>query len=268
MSSLNKTATTDAMAELKELFDLFDIQGELTQNELRQAKKKVLLLHPDKNIGKDTSFYYDYFTKAYQKLETIYSFVKKIDKPSQVSTEYQDVGHDLSREGFYLYCEKEGLLEDPDKFKKVFNEMFEKVRIPDTDGYAEWFQSNEQVYDKNDLEKTRQQALQLVKKEDIKSYVEADTSDLKEVYSHTVFAIDGKKEYEEKKKFGSVEEYKQYRSREKLTPLTKEESSALLKEQQSYEEKQAMQLSYTLSKQTEKANQTFKEYCGKYLRIQ
>jgi hypothetical protein len=28
--------------ELKELFDLFDIQGELTPNHLRQAKKKVI----------------------------------------------------------------------------------------------------------------------------------------------------------------------------------------------------------------------------------
>ena len=186
-----------AMSELKELFDLFDIQGELTPNQLRQAKKKVLLLHPDKNIGKDTSFYYEYFSKAYQKLEMIYEFVKKTDKPQ--STEYnRDLAHDTTREGFHAYCEKEGLLENPEKFKKVFNDMFEKVRIQDTDGYAEWFKSNEQLYDKDDLEKSRQQALQLVKKEEIKSYVEADTSDLKEIYSHTVFAIDGKKEYQEK----------------------------------------------------------------------
>jgi hypothetical protein len=260
-------SATDATAELKELFDLFDIQGELTPNQLRQAKKKVLLLHPDKNIGKDTSFYYEYFTKAYQKLEMIYEFVKKTDKPK--TTEYnRDMGHDMTREGFYLYCEKEGLFDNPDKFKKVFNDMFEKVRIQDTDGYAEWFKSDEQLYDKDDLEKSRKQALQLVKKEDIKSYVEADTSDLKEVYSHTVFAIDGKKEYAEKKKFGSVEEYKQYRSREKLAPLTKEESESMLKDQQSYEEKQAMKLSYTLTKQTEQANKIFKEYCGKYLRIE
>jgi hypothetical protein len=74
--------------------------------------------------------------------------------------------------------------------------------------------------------------------------------------------------FEEKKKFGSVEEYKQYRSREKLAPLTKEESQTLLKEQQNYEEKQAMQLSYTLSKQTEQSNKIFKDYCGKYLRIE
>jgi hypothetical protein len=258
---------TTELKELKELFDLFDIQGELTPNQLRQAKKKVLLLHPDKNIGKDTSFYYEYFTKAYQKLEMIYEFVKKTDKPK--STEYdRDLAHDMTREGFYTYCEKEGLFEDQEKFKRVFTEMFDKVRIQETDGYEEWFKSNEQVYDKDDLEKSRQKALQLVKKEEIKSYVEADTSDLKEVYSHTVFAIDGKKEYEEKKKFGSVEEYKQYRSREKLVPLTKEESQMMLKEQQSYEEKQAMQLSYTLSKQTEQANKTFREYCGKYLRIE
>ena len=139
-----------AMSELKELFDIFDIQGELTPNQLRQAKKKVLLLHPDKNIGKDTSFYYEYFSKAYQKLEMIYEFVKKTDKPQ--STEYnRDLAHDTTREGFYAYCEKEGLLEDPEKFKKVFNDMFEKVRIQDTDGYAEWFKSNEQVYDKDDL---------------------------------------------------------------------------------------------------------------------
>ena len=42
----------------------------------------------------------------------------------------------------------------------------------------------------------------------------------------------------------------------------------MLKDQQSYEEKQAMNLSYTLTKQTEQANKIFKEYCGKYLRIE
>jgi hypothetical protein len=52
---------------LDDLFGLFDIE-ELTINELKQAKRKVLLLHPDKNIGRDTSAYYSYFKNAYEKL--------------------------------------------------------------------------------------------------------------------------------------------------------------------------------------------------------
>ncbi len=39
---------------LKDILDLFNIE-ELNQQELKIAKKKVLLLHPDKNIGTDTN---------------------------------------------------------------------------------------------------------------------------------------------------------------------------------------------------------------------
>jgi hypothetical protein len=45
---------------LDDLFGLFEIE-ELTLEELKQAKKKVLMLHPYKNVGKDTTAYYSYF---------------------------------------------------------------------------------------------------------------------------------------------------------------------------------------------------------------
>ena len=42
---------------LDDLYELFEIM-ELNEVNLKIARKKVLLLHPDKNIGVDTSEYY------------------------------------------------------------------------------------------------------------------------------------------------------------------------------------------------------------------
>jgi hypothetical protein len=58
------------MNKLDELLELFEIK-ELNMMSLRIAKKKVLLLHPDKNKV-DTKEYYLFFKNAYEKLEQIY----------------------------------------------------------------------------------------------------------------------------------------------------------------------------------------------------
>ena len=59
---------------LEDLYELFEIM-ELNEVNLKIARKKVLLLHPDKNIGVDTGEYYEYFRNAYLKLEQIGQYV-------------------------------------------------------------------------------------------------------------------------------------------------------------------------------------------------
>jgi ABC-type transporter lipoprotein component MlaA len=68
---------------LDDLYELFEIM-ELNETNLKIARKKVLLLHPDKNIGVDTSDYYEYFRNAYLKLEKISHYVN-INKSSNTS---------------------------------------------------------------------------------------------------------------------------------------------------------------------------------------
>ena len=66
---------------LDDLFGLFDIElEELNAEELKKAKKKVLLLHPDKSRSRDTTHYYEYFKTAYAKLEQVYDFINRHQK--------------------------------------------------------------------------------------------------------------------------------------------------------------------------------------------
>ena len=61
------------MDQLTQLLKLFDIK-DLNESSLRIAKKKVLLLHPDKNKV-DTTEHFLYFKGEYEKLTKIYNYI-------------------------------------------------------------------------------------------------------------------------------------------------------------------------------------------------
>ena len=105
---------------VEDLYELFEIM-ELNDVSLKTARKKVLLLHPDKNIGVDTSEYYEYFKSAYLKLEKISQFVHS-DKKLNTYYDPRVEKDDVTQEGFYKYCKKEKLHENPKEFHKKFNE--------------------------------------------------------------------------------------------------------------------------------------------------
>ena len=252
---------------LDELYELFEIM-ELNESNLKIARKKVLLLHPDKNIGVDTSEYYEYFRNAYLKLEQISQYVH-INKSSNTYYEpkVENDDSELTREGFYNYYKKEKLDKNPKEFHKKFNEVFENVNIKDETGHGEWIKSEKDMYDKDDLEGSRKKAMQLVVKEEVKSYVEADNNDLKDVYTNTVLSIDKDKVFNETRMFKSVEEYQRHRKETMGKPLSKEEAEEILIQKQHTEHKSAVTLSYELLKKTEESNKKFKEYCSKFLMI-
>ena len=123
------------------------------------------------------------------------------------------------------------------------------------------------MYDKDDLEGSRKRALQIVVKEDIKSYVETDNKDLKDVYTNTILTIDKDQVFNETRKFKSVDEYQRHRKATLTEPIAKEESEEILRQKQKEEHKSAITLSYELLKKTEESNKKFKEYCSKFLMI-
>ena len=56
----------------EEMMQLYDINPPLTMEKLKIAKKKLLLLHPDKNKI-DTTKHYMHFRNIYEKLIKIYN---------------------------------------------------------------------------------------------------------------------------------------------------------------------------------------------------
>lgn len=115
---------------LEDILNLFKLNVNFTDAELKDAKKYVYKLHPDKsNLPKE---YFIFFAKAYKYVYQIYEFKRrKNDK----NIEYIDIIRDdssLDVQTIISTTKKE-------QFHKWFNEMFDKYKLEeDDDGYEEW----------------------------------------------------------------------------------------------------------------------------------
>ncbi len=255
---------------LDDILKLFEIE-ELSIQELKRAKRKVLLLHPDKNVGTDTTEYYEYFRKAYLKLEEIHQFLHTNTKQN---TEYSNDFTTETQKAFHDYYKKNGLDKDHQEFSKVFNKVFDNVMEKDTNGYGDWLKTNEGIYDKNNLEKSRQNAMQLTTKSnnEIQCVTDIDSqySDLKEAHVNSVITLDVNEVYQKKEKYNSIEEFQRSRANDTRgleLSNKKEEHEQILHEQRKTEKTSSMNMAYEFMKQTEKSKNKFDEYCSKFLFI-
>ena len=247
--------------ELKELLDLFEME-ELNLISLRIAKKKVLMLHPDKN-KKDTTEYFLYFKNAYEKLCQIYGYIH------HETDENNFKEHDIDT-SFKTFIEKKGYTsnKNPNMYLKHFNEMFDQVHIKDNDGHQEWLKSEEGIYDKDDLEKSRKKLMSgLVKIETIESGTFGNYySDVKEAHLNTIIGLDQDKLFNEKPKFKTVEEYQRHRSNVG-TMLTEKESLDKISKQEEASKQEAIHQSYEWLKKEEEIKKRNQAYVSKFLML-
>ena len=138
--------------DLHELLELFEMK-ELNIIELRVAKKKVHMLHPDKNKT-DTTEYYIYFKNAYERLCQIYGYIHHETNESNFKE------HDIDG-SFKEFIDKKGYTptKNLEMYSKHFNEMFDHVHIKDEDEHDNWLKSEEGIYDMNDLESSRKKLM-------------------------------------------------------------------------------------------------------------
>ena len=253
------------MAQLKELLDLFEIK-ELNERELKIAKKKVLMLHPDKNKV-DTKEHYIHFKNAYEKLLQIYGYIHHELDENNFKSEDIDTT-------FKNFIESKGFTPSNNHkmYLKHFNEMFDNVHIKETgEGYEEWLKSNKDMYDKDDLEKSRKTLLNstgLIKIEQIvtSNEINSSYSDLKDAHLNTIIGLDQEKLYREKQKFNSVEEYRRHRTNIGEM-LSEKDSLKQIKEIELLEKNKAIELSYQLLKQEEEIKKRTREYVSKFLML-
>ena len=246
---------------VQELLNLFDIK-ELSLNELKVAKKKVLLLHPDKNKT-DTTEYYLHFKNAYEKLCQTYAYIH------HETDENNFKEHDIDK-SFKEFIEKKGYTPSKNKemYLKYFNEMFENVHIKEEDGHQEWLKSEEGIYDKDDLEKSRKQlmngivAVTTVESGSFGNYF----ADVKEAHMNSIIGIDQTKTYNETKKFKSVDELQRHRADVGKT-LSEKEALKQIAEKEAKEKQDAIHQSYEWLKKEEEMKTRNKKYISTFLRL-
>jgi hypothetical protein len=266
--------------ELQDLLDLFHLDYNFNEEDLKKTKKTVLMTHPDKsNLSKE---YFLFFSAAYKIIYSIYEFRYKSIHQAQTSNikaNKYTTEKDEEREMLL-----NNLKQQPN-FNKIFNELFEKYNIKDNEtegGYGDWLKSEE------DLDNTRTTMNEMnekfeLKKKKVQSIIvhkdveEMDsgnghfelTRDKPEYYSSSLFSSlqyeDLKKahvesvipvtqeDYQNRKKFRNVDEMQRYNAEQNSEPLSLKQANDYLNQKKSYQDKNDVSRAFKLAKQDEQA---------------
>ena len=266
--------------ELDDLLDLFHLDYNFNEEDLKKTKKTVLMTHPDKS--KLPKEYFLFFSAAYKIIYSIYEFrFKSITKsPNEnIKANVYTTEKDEEREILLNNLKKQP------NFNKIFNELFEKYNIKDNEtegGYGDWLKSEE------DLDNTRTTMNEMnekfeLKKKKVQSIIvhkdveEMDsgnghfelTRDKPEYYSSSLFSSlqyeDLKKahvesvipvtqeDYQNRKKFRNVDEMQRYNAEQNSEPLSLTQANEYLNQKKSYQDKNDVTRAFKLAKQDEQA---------------
>lgn len=127
--------------ELNDLLNLFKIPFQFGENELKQAKKIVLMTHPDKS-GLDKE-YFLFFSKAYKYLLKIYQLRQS---STTTNTEYNK--DDMWENEHKILIDGQIKNMSQTEYSSWFNKTFEKMKISDDGsdtGYGDWLKSDEDI---------------------------------------------------------------------------------------------------------------------------
>jgi hypothetical protein len=265
--------------ELTDLLNLFHLDFDFNESDLKQVKKSVLQTHPDKsNLGKE---YFLFFGEAYKIIYSVYQFRHKSTNinANTYNTEYY-IENDEQKEALL------NKLRNKPNFNKIFNELFDQYKLSDNDvdnGYGVWLSSDENIdYRTTTLtgmnesfQNKKKEVQTLIKMEDytgigMSNSMGTDLSrDQPEYYSSGLFSNlayeDLKKahiesvipvtheDYLRRPKFKTVEELQRSSDYQNITPLSLIDSKDYLEKQNYSDSKNDVHRAFKLAKQDEAA---------------
>ena len=264
---------------LNDILRLFKLSTDFTGNDMKRAKKMVLMTHPDKSkLSPDVFLFY---SKAYKILFYVYNFRKRAE--SEGDTEYtpdiENVKKSLGEE------ERIKKFTSSNDFNKKFNEIFESNRMADDDndsGYTEWFKSDNDINtDKatnvsqmnSIIENKKKQVRELVVHEDFSALGENSNYDLTrekpQNYSSDIFSKlpyeDLRKahmesvipvteeDYLSRKHFSNLNEIKSSRNSENVSPMDKAQVKQFLKNQEQKNIQIGSNVAFSLARQAQES---------------
>ena len=254
---------------LNDLLNLFKLNTNFTEEDLKNAKKIVLKTHPDKS--KLDKKYFLFFSSAYKILFQLYNFKNRIESKN---TEYY-IEEDENNK---LLIEK---VLKKDNFNDWFNKEFEKLNIKENNnGYEEWLKSEENMdyrtTTKNNMERDiyekKKELRSIVKREEIKSIQELQDSnilglnqveeyssdifgnfryeDLKKAHIETVIPVT-EEDIDERNIFNNLEQLNTYRNSQNLTPLSLNQANEYLYDIKNNDEEININRAYNLALENE-----------------
>jgi len=247
--------------KFQELLDLFDLDNNnITVEELKRARKRVLMTHPDKS--KLPPEYFLFYKKAFEIIVRMYDNVEKASQKVE-NHEYVPEKSDASNKVFRKNIQNIS----PEIFHKQFNEIFEKHGSKKVDSSRnKWFTSTDAQYDESaqnqsqmnaalDRVKQQQQQQQQIimykgvapmqsrggngyYEEDGNEYVECDPfsklkfDDLRKVHKdQTVFSV-RESDMAKVPQYRSVDEYQRARTVGNVQPMERSHAEKMMQEQE------------------------------------
>ena len=249
--------------ELEDILNLFKLQYNFVEADLKKAYRVALKLHPDKSqLSGD---YFRFYMKAYKIVEKVFYF-RKQRKKSKYDTIYNATETDAPADKAVLLHSLNG--KSIQEFNQWFNKMFEKVKVKDEEddsGYNSWIKNNKVDEDDNKkvalsdfgrvFEAKKTECKALVKHQGVKEMGENDGynlvrekvsnyssglfsklpyEDFKKAHTETVIPVTHQ-DFLNKEKFNSLEMYKKHRDSQDVVPPSLQQSQQYLAEREKNE---------------------------------
>jgi len=271
--------------DLEDILNVFKLNYQFTEADLKGAYRTMLKTHPDKSGLKKEVFLF--FKEAYQILSKIFYFRNR----KKSCTHQQQYTVEKNKEHELLLKKLDG--KSVKDFNKWFNDMFEKNKLTDEEedkGYGEWYKSesennNEKVASLSDFgrifENKKKQCKSLVVRKDIMEmqnlnngynlsrdapdeyssdiFSKLQYEDLKKAHTETVVPVT-REDFEKKKQFNSVDSYRRYRSNQNTQALSLEQSRAFLQKKQKNMNEQDSRRIYKILKRDEEVEKINKKW--------
>lgn len=290
-----------------DLLGLFDLTYTISIDDLKRAKKKVLMSHPDKS--KLPAEYFLFYKKAFDIVYDYYCNNNKVNvEVTAENTKYTKLDENILNNS-----SAKKIINDMDKsvFNDKFNELFEKNMVgtrPSSSAKNDWFSQDSELYENMDksvtpgnigkvFETMKSQNNSIIRHRDFNhmtntvgsnlyddddttdghdggQYVTSDPfsklkyDDLRKVHKdETIFAVK-ESDYNNVHKYKSVDEINRARTADKLTPIEKAHAERMLYEQEEIFKKQIAEKKYQSNLRTDQYAEKNKNVLATFLRIQ
>ena len=129
-----------------ELLDLFDLTEKISINDIKRAKKQVLMLHPDKS--RLPADYFLFYKKAFDMIVSHYESTNKQNVVlNEENTEYKMMNTvDFNKSTSYKIQDAVNEMK-PAEFNKKFNQLYESNILEPKNNRNDWFSKEEPVYE-------------------------------------------------------------------------------------------------------------------------
>ena len=294
---MDKTHNLDIhMYSLQDLLNLFELNYNLDMNDLKRAKKKVLMTHPDKS--RLDPKYFLFYKKAF---ELIVQFYNNQHKDTQEQTSVYDANkHNSLDENNSKHVSKSLNKMESHVFQEKFNQLFEENMVHKPDSTKnEWFTDTENGYEikeqvnsknmKQVFESIKEKQNSLVKYGGVKTmdmsqsanniyeneddYISTDPfsklkfDDLRKVHKdETVLAV-SENDYKKVPKYNSVDQFVRARGSQSLNPMEKQDAERKLAEENESYKQQMMQKEYDAKLKSMEYEEKNKSILSNFLRL-